>query len=58
MSLNVFGVSRLLCHLIDAFQLVGQTDLTTFGGCVESVWGQSAAKTKLARHLLKNNGTK
>lgn len=37
MSLNVFGVSRLLCHLIDAFQLVGQTDLTTFGGCVESV---------------------
>lgn len=22
MSLNVFGVSRLLCHLIDAFQLV------------------------------------
>lgn len=52
MILNVFGVSRLLCHLIDPFQLVGQTDLTIFGGCVESMRGQTAAKTKLARHLL------
>lgn len=33
---------------MDRFQTADQTDLTIFGGCVESMWGQTAARPKPA----------
>lgn len=57
MRLNVFGsVTPALPFDMDPFEQADQTHLTIFGGCVESMWGQTATRTKPVP--IRDDGTK